>query len=46
MEVKRPKKTNSDKNLLKVLYKDPEKKETKEEVHITRKRNKAKTPQM
>jgi len=43
MEVKRPKKTNSDKNLLKVLYKDPDKKETKEEVHITRKKNKAKT---
>ena len=29
MEVKKLKKTNSDKNLLKVIYKDPEKKETK-----------------
>ena len=39
---KKPKRTNSDKNLLKVIYKDGEKKETKDEVNVTRKKNKIK----
>ena len=40
---KKPKRTNSDKNLLKVIYKDGEKKETKDEVNVTRKKIKSKT---
>ena len=42
MEPKRPKKTNSDKNLPKI-YKESEKKDTKEVINITRKKHKART---
>ena len=43
MEGKKLTKVSSDKNLPKILYKDSEKKEIKEEVNITRKKHKART---
>ena len=43
MEGKKLAKVSSDKNLPKILYKDSEKKEIKEEVNITRKKHKART---
>ena len=43
MEPKKPKKLNSDRNLLKLDYKESEKKETKEVINITRKKHKART---
>ena len=42
MEPKKPKRNNSDKNLIKIVYKE-EKKEPKEETKITRKQHKSKT---
>ena len=43
MEGKKIKKTNSEKNLPKIKYKDSDKKDTKEVINITRKKHKAKT---
>ena len=43
MEGKKLAKVSSDKNLPKILYKDSEKKEIKEEINITRKKHKART---
>ena len=43
MEGKKLKKTNSEKNLPKIKYKDSDKKDTKEVINITRKKHKAKT---
>ena len=43
MEPKKPKKLNSDRDLLKLDYKESEKKETKEAINITRKKHKART---
>ena len=42
MDGKKPKKTNSDKNLPNI-YQESDKKETKDVINITRKKHKAKT---